>query len=405
MDFERIRNWARAEGIQVGERGRLPKEVIDRYYAARTWETDPRGKVEEVAEFPDDFSVCQTCGVTTSVGLDGLCWVCRPVADPAVPETPEVPSSALPPSDAASDLAAALQRAMAGIVTAPELDETRVRDIALDVATEVLDAAINLPRVIEVHRADMPAITIDAHTHAQFETVVKVIGAGLNAYLVGPPGTGKTTLCGQVAEALGIPFAFISCDPTMPASKLFGFVDAGGNYRPTVFRDVFENGGLFLFDEMDNAHPGIVASMNTALANGHCAFPDGMVKKGVNARFAAAANTHGLGATRQFVGRNQLDAATLDRFVEVEIGIDEGLEESLTMAALTDNQALAREWLAKVREWRGNAARANLQVIISPRSAIDGAKLLGQGFDMATVANMRVFKGMEAGTRAKVEGK
>jgi hypothetical protein len=83
------------------------------------------------------------------------------------------------------------------------------------------------------------------------------------------------------------------------------------------------------------------------------------------------------------------------------VDIDETLEEALTYANCPDNVALAKEWLVKVREWRGNVG--TLQVIISPRASIEGARLLSIGFDMADVAEMKVWKGIDKGTRDKIE--
>jgi len=56
------------------------------------------------------------------------------------------------------------------------------------------------------------------------------------------------------------------------------------------------------------------ARVNRALANGHLATPKGRVARHPDTVIIATANTYGTGANRQYVGRNQLDAATLDRF-------------------------------------------------------------------------------------------
>ena len=43
----------------------------------------------------------------------------------------------------------------------------------------------------------------------------------------------------------------------------------------TPFLDCYENGGLFLFDEIDAADPDVVLVVNSALANGHLNIPRG----------------------------------------------------------------------------------------------------------------------------------
>lgn len=428
-DDQTIRNWARNNGYQVGERGRLQENVKEAYYREfphlRPIHIAPNGYCSSCnRELPLHYSGCPTLNpngtcaecynpvsmhrnwcslatkvepIMTSTYVDSL-----PTEEELAPVASEPVEKAGNAAPALNDAVGSLAAALAALTPNVALDEGRVREIAEEVAGKVLADA--KPPVYEILIGDSAVVTYDKATHAKFGDVVKIVGAGLHAYLVGPPGTGKTTLCSQVAEALSLDFAMISCDPTMPASKLFGFVDANGTERRTPFWDAYENGGLFLFDEIDNAHPGIIAGMNSALANGHCAFASRIVKRSPNFRCVAAANTFGTGATRQFVGRNQLDAATLDRFVTVVVDIDEKLEEALTLGALSENVALAKEWLTSVRRWRKNAADKGLQVIISPRASIEGARLLGVGFGMATVAEMKVWKGMDASTRAKCEG-
>jgi cobaltochelatase CobS len=402
VDDATIREWARRNGYQVGERGRLQENVKEVYYREFPHLrplANPNGTCQYCSNPMNDHRTWCTYHITEPVTVaeyvDSLPAedVGQEVDDKAV----QAPNAAPALNDAVGSLAAAL----AALTPNVELDEGKVREIAEEVANKVL--ADSKPPVYDILIGDGPVVHYDKATHAKFADVVKIVGAGLHAYLVGPPGTGKTTLCSQVAEALSLDFAMISCDPTMPASKLFGFVDANGTERRTPFWDVYENGGLFLFDEIDNAHPGIIAGMNSALANGHCAFASRIVKRHDSFRCVAAANTFGTGATRQFVGRNQLDAATLDRFVTVAVDIDEKLEEALTLGALSENVQLAKEWLANVRKWRKNAGDKGLQVIISPRASIEGARLLGVGFDMTTVADMKVWKGIDASTRAKIE--
>ena len=130
--------------------------------------------------------------------------------------------------------------------------------------------------------------------------------------MVGPAGSGKTTAAHEAAKALGIPFYFTGAIDS--AYKLTGFIDAQGRTVRTAFREAFEHGGVFLFDEMDSSMPAALLAFNAALANGHADFPDGIIKRHPDFRAIAACNTFGGGANRQYVGRMQLDAASLDRF-------------------------------------------------------------------------------------------
>jgi cobaltochelatase CobS len=208
-------------------------------------------------------------------------------------------------------------------------------------------------------------------------------GFRLNIWLTGPAGSGKTTAAQRVAEALGIPFYFTGSIDT--EYKLMGFIDAQGRIVNTQFRTAYEHGGVFLFDEVDSSLPGALLAFNAALANGHAAFPDGMVARHKDFVCIAAANTWGMGATSEYVGRLKLDAAFLDRFVQIAWTVDEGLE-----LATAGNPA----WVQRVQVLRTNAKVKGLKVIISPRASYYGAALLASGMAQSQVEILAVRKAM-----------
>ena len=145
--------------------------------------------------------------------------------------------------------------------------------------------------------------------------------------LIGPAGSGKNVAISQVADALGQHMYY-----TNNASnefKLTGFIDAGGNYRDTEFYKAFKNGGIFFLDEIDNSDPSALIVINSALANGYMAFPHETIDRHPDFRIIAAANTWGKGADLQYVGRNALDGATLDRFDNIFFDYDTNLEKAL----------------------------------------------------------------------------
>jgi MoxR-like ATPase len=232
---------------------------------------------------------------------------------------------------------------------------------------------------------------------------VAVLAQGLNVFLVGPAGSGKSTLAHQAADALGIAFYALSLGPTTPTSKLFGYMDAQGRYVSTPFREAYEHGGVILLDELDNGHPGLVAEINQATANGYCAFADGMVKRHADCRIVATGNTFGRGPDRLFVGRNILDAATLDRFVTMEVLIDSRLEARLARGFATDeNRATIDGWIEYVQKVRGKAEELKLPVVVSPRATIDGARLLAAGLEPERVKEIRLFAGIGTDVRQKL---
>lgn len=227
--------------------------------------------------------------------------------------------------------------------------------------------------------------------HFQLPKLIKVLSTGLNVYLVGPAGAGKTHAAIQCAKALDVPFHFTGA--VASEFKLTGFIDAQGRIVSTEFRKAFENGGLFLFDEIDASYPQAVLAFNAALANDYMDFPDKRVQRHENFFCIAAANTYGQGADRQYVGRNQLDAASLDRFVFVDWKYDENLE-----VALAGNE----DWSKYVQKIRRFIEENKIRHVVSPRASMFGAKLLAAGLSKEEVEATILWKGMDQATRNKI---
>jgi MoxR-like ATPase len=221
--------------------------------------------------------------------------------------------------------------------------------------------------------------------HKQFGTLLRILSARLNAILIGPAGSGKTTAAEKVAETLALKYYSMSVGAQTTKFEFFGYMDANGKYVRTLFREAFENGGIFLIDEMDAGNANVIVSINQALANCVCAFPDGMIKKHPDFVVLASANTWGSGASREYVGRNQLDAATKDRFIPIVWEYDTDLEDSMTPN---------KEWLAEVRRVRKAVEQHKIRQVISPRASIYGSKLLDAGMDWDEVRKMVLLKDM-----------
>lgn len=232
--------------------------------------------------------------------------------------------------------------------------------------------------------------------HPRFKHLLLSISAGLNVAIVWPAGTGKTTAAKKIATKLEKKFYSISVGQQTGKHEFFGYQDAHGNYVRTLFRDAYEFGGIFLIDEFDAGNSNVLTSVNQALSNGSCPFPDGMIEKHEDFICIIAGNTYGLGGDGIYSGRNVIDGATLDRFVFIEWGTDPELEKELSLGN--------EEWLNIVRKARDNAIKNDIQAVIGNRTILMGAKLLAMGVNIGDVIAMTLIKGLwsdEAGSILK----
>lgn len=238
-----------------------------------------------------------------------------------------------------------------------------------------LREAIKTKQTLEVNVGGKVNV-VQGLRHKQLEQLINYCGLRLSPLMVGMAGTGKTHAGQQTSEALGLKFYSISVGAQTTKTDIMGYMDATGRYIRTLFREAYEFGGVFLMDEIDAGNANVLITINAALANGIAAFPDGMVERHPDFVFIASANTFGNGANRQYVGRNQLDAATLDRFALIEWHIDDDLEENLTTGLN------GKAWYMAVRAARDYVAEKNIRALISPRATQKGSKLLDIGCDV-----------------------
>lgn len=326
-----------------------------------------------------------------------------PNSSPLIPAPMENPAASAPTN--ASDPAVALQALLASLqAQAPAIDPAMVQQMVRD------EVQRQVPVKHEFHGIQSSPVATSSRQHYLFPLVMALVQARIPAMLVGPAGCGKSTLVHEVAKTLSLPFSGISFGPQTSKADLLGMKDAHGTYHPSALVNTAVNGGIFLGDEMDAAHPGVLTSINMLLANGHVSTPDGLKEKSPDFSFLAGVNTFGSGADRQYVGRNQLDSATLDRFFTIYMEYDEGLEASLIGESLPspsfDMQAggLVKPmvWHEYCRIARRAITKLKLRHIVSPRAVLYGAKLapvVGRKW----LEDCLVFKGLDAGQRAKLE--
>ena len=273
----------------------------------------------------------------------------------------------------ASDPAAALSAALLAMMPTPGLDEDRVR--------QLIREEIPAPPTIRIEIPGRPEVEM-ARQHERFPLLLQVLACGL------------------------------SVGPQTSKSDLLGFVDAGGTYRESMFVSAYRDGGVFLLDEIDAGNAGVLTVLNAALAGDVMATPIGMVKRSPRFLTVAGANTYGQGASRQDVGRNQLDAATLDRFAVLDWPVDEGLEAAMVgLPAPAPTLDLGRgglidaaAWLGRVRSVRASVEKEQVRAVVSPRATVAGVSLLAAGVGRFWVEEMVLWRGMPVDARTRVEG-
>lgn len=332
---------------------------------------------------------------------------------PNVPMAPKAPMQHATPAavgDAAAQMAAALQAMLAQATpAAAPMDEERVREIARVEAQRVA-AGMGCPRIeVKVGATDWKSLP---RQHERFPLLLACVGARVNALLVGPAGTGKTQAAINAAEACGLPFYMLSVGPQTSKSDIIGYPDSNRNYFETMFVKAYRDGGVFLLDEIDAGNAGVLTILNAALSGSCMPTPIGMLSRHPDFIVIAAANTFGHGADRQYVGRNQLDAATLDRFATIEWPLDEGLEAAMVGVAAKggpiDCQGPAvtpEQTLAVVRKFREAVAAENIRVVVSPRATQNIVRLNAAGLSAPWCAELVLWRGMPADARKRVEGR
>jgi len=211
----------------------------------------------------------------------------------------------------------------------------------------------------------------------------------------------------SVSHGGGIDFDRLQ--PTGIGVKQRRDTNANGTDHRTPLWEAYEGGGVVLLDEVDNGNPNLLAALNSALSNGHCVFGSGtVVERHPDFRVVATANTAGLGPENGFIGRNGVDLATRDRFVTVQVPIDDMLEDALAevhigaatiaelhmMFQMAAKANLERRSVGKeqpnpkaivktVRKLRAVVDVRFRGSVVSPRTTIQAATMVAAGFTLA----------------------
>lgn len=234
------------------------------------------------------------------------------------------------------------------------------------------------------------------------DRLARDVQLGRTVAIRGAAGNGKSLGAKTVLKALGYTVYSMDCTDSTTAESLVGGLfpvpKEGGiamEFRDGLFAKAFKDPkGAILLDEFDALDPRtgmtIQSALHRARANEKRSLscpdnPEGNILAQGLCPIVVTLNTWGNGATREYVGRNAIDAANFDRFDSI-ISTDYECEvEILTSTTQIDfNQAKAIVETAK--EARAQIARQNLRVILSTRRLLtiaESVQKLGYGIPKA----------------------
>jgi cobaltochelatase CobS len=292
-------------------------------------------------------------------------------------ETHDAPKSSAPKalSPAMAALCEELLPHLDGRIKSASLDRAAVEAIVRDCTPKVAR--------IEIRKLD-GAIHDAGLQHRDFPRLLLAVASGANVLVVGPAGAGKSHAIQAIAKALGK--TYYETGAVSSAHEILGYMNAQGTYVPSLCRKAWEHGGIFNWEEVDGSDANATVAFQAMLAGSKVApFPDGMVPRHPDCQFVATGNTMGLGGTYEFVGRNKLDGAFLDRWANFSWTLDEDLER-----ATCANGA----WVSRVQQVRARVVTKGLRHMITPRATYTGERLLAAGLDQPTVEAMTLRKAL-----------
>lgn len=317
-------------------------------------------------------------------------------------------------------------RTLAEVISSESIKTEQMR---ADLIRQVEDIAANvtapIPVDITIRNVSTGTMKVVTGKHRMFPTALRLAAARKNSYLVGPSGSGKTVGAADVAEALDLACYPYSMGPTTTEYSIMGFINATGGYVPGIAFKPYTEGGVLVLDEMDASSAAVLTTLNTLLGNNFCSFPHGVFTKHPDFVVIASGNTWGRGATREYIGRAALDAATLNRFFMVPWDYDVAFESSLasslagvniTPAAKTrqdhlpkvvpedQRAALAAEWTQYVWDVRESIEEHSVRAVVGSRDIVEGVDaIMMAGFTLPEVATMRFLGAMTVDDRVRVE--
>lgn len=208
----------------------------------------------------------------------------------------------------------------------------------------------------------------------EIELLVAALAADRHVLLEGPPGTGKSTMLREVAEAAGTGFVFVEGNAELTPARLAGQFDPSRvleeGYAADVFVDgplveALRGGALLYVEELNRVPEETVNLLISVMSEGEIHLPRvGRIPAAPGFRLVAAMNPF------DNVGTARVSGAVYDRMCRIAMGYQSRDDESGIVERRTtgDDAVLMRR---AVLVTRGTRNHGDVRVGSSVRGAID----------------------------------
>jgi MoxR-like ATPase len=237
----------------------------------------------------------------------------------------------------------------------------------------------------------------------ELELVRAALASGAHILIEGPPGTGKSTLLRQVAQARHTPFVLVEGNAELTPARLVGSFDPAlvleRGYRPENFTDgpllrAMRDGGLLYVEELNRVPEETVNVLLTVMSEGEINVPRlGRIGADEKFRLVAAMNPY------DPVGTSRLSMALYDRTCRISVGYQDA-EHERQIVQLVADQAKPDLVAEAVELARATREHPDLRSGASVRGAIDYARLVPELAEVRAVCADDLRVGLDAALTA-----
>jgi nitric oxide reductase NorQ protein len=219
------------------------------------------------------------------------------------------------------------------------------------------------------------------------------VAAAKNALLVGPAGTGKSTLIEYLAQSVGAPLVTVSCDVELDKTELLGRPEIRGG--DTVWVDgpvtmAMRRGYWLVFDEVNMAKPEVLSVLHAVLDHRRRL----VLKENGNELIRAHPNFRVFATMNPgYEGTGELNQAFKDRFgVVLAVGyMPPGEEVRLVVKKTGIDRETARLMVKAANDTRRMVENGEIGEPISPRTLLEWAQAIREGYPPLRAAEFTVL--------------